>query len=135
VEDVVIVVSVEHPVWHRKIIEFLRSVYDKDTRTFASEEEIVQHIKQQKEVKFFKKMMSLVGELRKEVVERGIDALSLELQFDEKAFIESELSYIKGMVEIEKIEVRVDDESHPTTSASPGHPVIIIVSDKKQINL
>jgi len=129
VTEATIFVSLEFPEWYKKALQYLQTVYNQDSRSFVPDEQIVEYFKLQKDLdKFMQKIMSLIVEVKKNVVQQGFDALRLELPFIEKDFIESNLAYIKATLEIENITVAVEDPAQPKTNATPGKPVIVCLN-------
>lgn len=123
VTEAVITVSTQFPEWQQKVLSYLQSVYNKDTRSFVPDEQIVGHFKQQKDLeKYMQKIMSLIMEVKKQVVTQGSDALRLAVPFDEKEFIESNMAYVTRSIEVPNIRVEVDDPKEPKTNAIPGKP-------------
>jgi len=129
ITEATIYVSLEFPEWHKKALQYLQTVYDKEARTFVADEVIVEHFKQQKDLeKFMQKIMSLIVEVKKNVVTQGFDALRLELPFSEKEFLEVNILYIKATLEVDNITVVVEDHAQPKTAATPGKPVIVCLN-------
>ena len=63
ITEATIYVSLEFPEWHKNTLQFLRTVYDKETRSFTAD--VVEHFKQQKDLeKFMQKIMSLIVEVK-----------------------------------------------------------------------
>jgi len=128
VTEAEITVSLSFPEWHRKALEYMHTVYNKQTKEFKPDSEMLEHFRGMNlDAAVLKKVMSLIVELKNEVKTRGEEALQLKLPFDEKELIESSLPYVCRSLEVGKVVVKVAAEGQEG-SAVPGKPSFAVTA-------
>jgi leucyl-tRNA synthetase len=124
----IIWVAKTYPPWQSLVLTTLRSLYEAnggfpDNKVISVELGKLEQLK-----KYMKKVMPFVIVVKENVVKNGPSALNLTLDFDEKAVLEENMSYLDNTLELEGIELKTTDtaDDYVQEETCPGKPFIVL---------
>jgi len=130
-DKAVIYVAKSYPSWQQKTIETVKQHFENGGSNVENvdKKKVNQQLKMCEETKKeMKKVMPVVNELLKQVVEVGMEAFQLESPFDEVEVMNKCRDYLVASSELESIEIEYADQNDQMQSkARPGKPVIKMV--------
>jgi len=112
-----------------KAISIVRPIVEKTIKNndnkniWPEDKEIMEKLKSEDSLKpLMKQVMGFLTTSKEEFKQKGIAALNLELPFDEKQLMTSEIEMIKRGLELQTIETEFSEDF---TKCQPGKPHII----------
>uniref|UniRef100_K3WQ54 leucine--tRNA ligase n=1 Tax=Globisporangium ultimum (strain ATCC 200006 / CBS 805.95 / DAOM BR144) TaxID=431595 RepID=K3WQ54_GLOUD len=125
--------SSEFPEWQQKVLMFMNTVFNTDTKEFPVDfmkllkDEVAKDASLKKKIK---NVMQFAAFVKSEAAIRGQEALELRMPFDQKDVLVASKAYLIGTLELEDIQFfYVDDEISSADAkkmgmASPGKPTV-----------
>jgi len=124
-----ILIAKSYPPWMSKAISIVRPIVEKTIKNndnkniWPEDKEIMEKLKSEDSLKpLMKQVMGFLTTSKEEFKQKGIAALNLELPFDEKQLMTSEIEMIKRGLELQTIETEFSEDF---TKCQPGKPHII----------
>uniref|UniRef100_A0A0K0EDH3 leucine--tRNA ligase n=1 Tax=Strongyloides stercoralis TaxID=6248 RepID=A0A0K0EDH3_STRER len=125
----IVYIAERYPSWQGKTLNILNELYISNGNQFPDNKIISQTLGKCEELKkFTKKLMPFVQLVKSNVEEKGISAMSVLCEFDQKQILETNLSYILSSLQLN--EIIFEDSSSENVdktiaeSCCPGSPVI-----------
>uniref|UniRef100_A0AC34G1R0 Methionyl/Valyl/Leucyl/Isoleucyl-tRNA synthetase anticodon-binding domain-containing protein n=1 Tax=Panagrolaimus sp. ES5 TaxID=591445 RepID=A0AC34G1R0_9BILA len=124
----IIIYSSKYPQWQQEILVLLKKIYEENNGDFIDNKEITKMVMAIPVVKpKAKEAMPFVQFIKEKVAQRGIQALDLIFNIDQRKVFEEMIEYLKGALKIDDIVIESVEETSDQTLASkvvPGTPLV-----------
>ncbi|XP_013388845.1 leucine--tRNA ligase, cytoplasmic isoform X1 [Lingula anatina] len=121
-----------YPPWQNTVLTTLNQLYKAHGNQFPENKEIAAAFGNKPELKkYMKKVMPFVQLVKEGVAQKGVEAMNLTLDFDEKAVLEANLTYLVSTLELEGLEVKFSTEASENKIKEencPGKPFLVYYS-------
>ncbi|XP_077984982.1 leucine--tRNA ligase, cytoplasmic-like [Glandiceps talaboti] len=118
-------VAKTYPPWQHTTLSCLKQLYDANGKQFPGNKDILAELKKKDAVKkYMKKLMPFVQTVKQNVEEKGVHAMDLTSDFDEKQVLLTNVNYLKYTLELESIDVKFSEEADTKIreECCPGKP-------------
>ncbi|GAV04053.1 hypothetical protein RvY_14392 [Ramazzottius varieornatus] len=122
-------IAKKYPPWQEAIFKKLQSYTPTGKEELPDKKQILEDLKENKEVaKHMKKVMPFVHLVKTKYETEGGKALRIELPFDEESVLSANLEYLKSTLELEGLDIKNNGESSDAKikdELCPGEPSIV----------
>jgi len=120
-----ITVAQNYPEWQQQLLTLAKPFFPADKDALVDDKGLVQVLQNDPEMKkLMKKAMQFVSVIKEDFKTRGKVALELKMPFDEKAFVDENLPFIRKAVDLADLEVKVPEDEATKEKVKPGNPLI-----------
>ncbi|MCL4121792.1 UNVERIFIED_CONTAM: hypothetical protein GTU68_057055 [Idotea baltica] len=120
------------PKWQSIILSSLHDLYKKNNDALPDNKEISTVLSSNPDLKkYMKKVMPFAQLVREKMTENGEKALRNTVNFDERAILQENITYLKGNLDLEGLQIKYTDESDNDRikeEVVPGEPFLTLVS-------
>jgi leucyl-tRNA synthetase len=119
----------KYPSWQQEILILMKKIFEENNGEFIDNKQITKMIMAIPIVKpKAKEAMPFVQFIKDKVGQRGIQALDLTFNIDQRKVFEEMIEYLKGALKIDDISIESIDDSTDQTLANkvvPGTPIVV----------
>ncbi|KAK2170434.1 hypothetical protein LSH36_3g30089 [Paralvinella palmiformis] len=120
-------VAKTYPPWQNTVLTVLKKLYQ-EKNGFPENEIVFRELSKEDGIKKYKKkLMPFVILIQENVSKRGIEAMNLTTDFDERSILEKNLVYLTATLELEGVMVKYSEEGDAKVKEEccPGKPFIV----------